>query len=77
MALTVQQSLMAASCQPVAVQIGLFAGFEYAKSVLYDMYPDRTTKDGWPTDYPLSNFMQLMSDRAEEIQEILAGAEDA
>lgn len=76
MALTVQESLMAASIQPVAVQLGLFAGFEYAKSVLYDTYPDRTKEDGWP-DYPLSNLMQLMSDRAEEIQEILAGVDDA
>jgi hypothetical protein len=67
---------MAAASQPMAVQLGILAGIEYAKSVLVDQYPDVDPKQGWP-DYPLSNFMQLVGDRAEEIVEILAGVEDA
>lgn len=76
MALSVEESLRAAASMPVAVQLSMMAGFEYAKSVLRDTYPERTTEDGWP-EYPLSNFMQLMSDRGLEVQEILAGAEGA
>jgi hypothetical protein len=76
MALTPQESIRAAGDEPIAVSLALMAGFQYAKSVLQDTYPDLKPEDGWP-DYPLSNFMQLMNDRAEEVVEILAGVEDA
>jgi hypothetical protein len=74
MALTVEQSYLEALSIPIATLVAMQAGFRYARSVVADhMPPGATADDGWPSDFPMSNFMQLMSDRAEEVGKHMAG----